>query len=123
MHESLVDAVDGSSTGTRVPRMWALLRLPRFRGAIHADSLDNRSRHRQVGLSGPRRRCWWPGDYPSPVEASLRPGVLSEVTAMPDRYRSLRLVAPLVAGAASTWSYGTADASGLRQTLCQTAEE
>jgi transposase len=32
-------------------------------------------------------------------------------------------VAPLVARAASTWSYGTADASGLRQTLCQTAEE
>ena len=27
------------------------------------------------------------------------------------------------ASAASTWSYGTADASGLRQTLCQTAEE
>ena len=25
MHESLIDAVDGSSTGTRVPRMWALL--------------------------------------------------------------------------------------------------
>src|SRR5450759_2653236 len=28
MHESLIDAVDGSSTGTRVPRMWALLGLP-----------------------------------------------------------------------------------------------
>ena len=41
--------------GTRVPWMWALLRLPRFRGAIHADSHDNRSRHRQVGLPGPRR--------------------------------------------------------------------
>jgi hypothetical protein len=37
VHESLIDAVDGSSTGTRVPRMWALLRLPRFRGATHAD--------------------------------------------------------------------------------------
>jgi hypothetical protein len=34
VHESLVDAVDGSSTGTRVPRMWVLLRLPRFRGAF-----------------------------------------------------------------------------------------
>ena len=31
--ESVVDAVDGSSTGTRVPRMGALLRLPRSRGA------------------------------------------------------------------------------------------
>ena len=27
-----VDAVDGSSTGTRVPWMWVLLRLPRFGG-------------------------------------------------------------------------------------------
>jgi hypothetical protein len=30
---SVHDVVDGSSTGTRVPWMWALLRLPRFRGA------------------------------------------------------------------------------------------
>src|SRR5215207_9150056 len=30
---SAIDAVDGSSTGTSVPWMWALLRLPRFRGA------------------------------------------------------------------------------------------
>src|SRR6202521_5241948 len=44
------DAVDGSSTGTSVPWMWALLRLPRFRGASHADGNDNRFRHRQVGL-------------------------------------------------------------------------
>jgi hypothetical protein len=28
-----IDAVDGSSTGTSVPWMWALLRLPRFEGA------------------------------------------------------------------------------------------
>jgi hypothetical protein len=34
------DAVAGSSTGTRVPWMWALLRLPRFRGATHADGHD-----------------------------------------------------------------------------------
>ena len=33
MITSVVDAVDGSSTGTSVPWMWALLRLPRFRGA------------------------------------------------------------------------------------------
>src|SRR3954471_132037 len=57
------------------------------------------------------------------VEASVRPFVFPEVAAVPGRHRSLRLVAPLVARAASTWSYGTADASGLRQTLCQTAEE
>src|SRR4029078_12876921 len=36
--------------GTEVPWMWELLRLPRFRGAIQADSYDNRSPHLQVGL-------------------------------------------------------------------------
>ncbi|MDB5580751.1 MAG: hypothetical protein JWR80_5927 [Bradyrhizobium sp.] len=40
VHESASDAVDGSSTGTSVPWMWALLRLPRFRGASHADDND-----------------------------------------------------------------------------------
>jgi hypothetical protein len=33
------DAVAGSSTATCVPKMWALLRLPRFRGATHANIL------------------------------------------------------------------------------------
>ena len=51
---SVVDAVDGSSTGTRVPRMWALLGLPRFRGAGHAYGYDNRSRYRQVSFPSPR---------------------------------------------------------------------
>jgi hypothetical protein len=42
---SLVDAVDGSSTGTSVPWIWALLRLPRFNGgASHADDHYNRFR-------------------------------------------------------------------------------
>jgi DNA-binding response OmpR family regulator len=31
VHESAVDAVDGSSTGTRVPKMWALLVAPTIR--------------------------------------------------------------------------------------------
>ncbi len=39
---SVIDAVDGSSTGTRVPWMWALLRLPRFGGATHANGHHNR---------------------------------------------------------------------------------
>src|SRR5262249_14712471 len=38
---SAFDAVDGSSTGTEVPSMWALLGLPRFGGAKHADCYDN----------------------------------------------------------------------------------
>jgi len=42
VHGSGFDAVDGSSIGTRVPRMWALLRLPRFKGASHADGHDDR---------------------------------------------------------------------------------
>jgi hypothetical protein len=52
---SVVDAVDGSSTGTSVPWMGALLSLPRFRGARHADDHDNRFRYRQVGFPGSRR--------------------------------------------------------------------
>ena len=40
---SAIDAVDGSSTGTRVPWMWVLLMLPRFGGANHASDHNNRS--------------------------------------------------------------------------------
>ena len=57
------------------------------------------------------------------LKRRVRPGVLPEVAAMPGRHRSLRLVAPLVARAAGTWSYRAADAAGLREALCQTAEE
>src|SRR6516164_10302545 len=71
MMVGLVDAVDGSSTGTRVPRMWGRLRLPRFGGAIHAIDFDNRSRYRQVCLSSAWRRCGRPGGDPS-AKTSLR---------------------------------------------------
>ena len=37
--------------------MWALLRLPRFGGATHANGYDNRSRYREVGFPSSRRRC------------------------------------------------------------------
>ena len=43
--EFAFDAVDGSSTGTWVPLMWVLLRLPRFGGANHASGHDYRSRY------------------------------------------------------------------------------
>jgi hypothetical protein len=36
------DAVDGSSTGRCVPRMWVLLKLPRFGGANHANGHNDR---------------------------------------------------------------------------------
>ena len=39
------------------------------------------------------------------------------------RHRSLRVLAPLVTRAAGTWSHRAADAAGLREALCQTAEE
>ena len=82
------DAVDGSSTGTCVPWMWALLRLPRFRGVSHADDNDNRFRHRQVGFP---ELTWRPGDCSPAIEASLCPGVLPEAVAMSGRYLSLWL--------------------------------
>src|ERR1035437_10538127 len=102
---------------------WGLLKPSRFGGANHANDYDSRSRYRHIGFSGPRRRCWWPGGYPPSIEASLCPGVLPEANAMSGRYRSLRLVAPLVARAPGTWSHRAADAAGLREALCQTAEE
>jgi hypothetical protein len=49
---SHVDAVDGFSTGTSVPWMCALLRLPRLKGKSHADDHDNQFRHRQVRFPG-----------------------------------------------------------------------
>src|SRR5476651_2569228 len=103
--------------------MWELLRLPRFRGATHANDHDNRSRHYQVGLPGARRRCCRPSGHPAPVEASRRPGVLPEAAAMLGWHRGLRLISPLVARAASIRSYGTVDAARLREALRQAAEE
>src|SRR5260370_39663082 len=76
------DAVDGSSTGASVPWMWALLRLPRFRGANHADDNDNRFRHRQVSFPGSRRRRWRPSDHSLRVEAPLRLGVFLEAVTL-----------------------------------------
>src|SRR5262249_12470736 len=45
-HASAHDAVDGSTPGTRVRRMWAPFEAPRFGGAIYAVDFDNRSRYR-----------------------------------------------------------------------------
>src|SRR6478735_11223199 len=120
---SLIDAVAGSSTGTSVPWMWALLRLPRFRGASHADDNDDRFRPRQVGFPGSRRRRWRPGDCSQAVEASLCTDFLPEAIAMSGRYRSLRVGSPLVSRAPSAGSHGAVDAAGLCEALRQAAEE
>src|SRR5258706_12214736 len=120
---SVVDAVGGSSTGTSVPWMWALLRLQRFRGANHADDNDNRFRHRQVSFPVSRRRRWRPSGHSPEVEAPLRLGVLPKAVALSGRYRSLRLGAPLVARAPGTGSHRAVDPTGLCEALRQAAEE
>jgi len=112
---SAIDAVDGSSTGTSVPWMWALLRLPRFRGASDADDNDNRFGHRKVSFPGSRRRRWRPGDCSQAIEASLCTDLLPEAIAVSGRHRSLRLVASLVARTPGTGSHGAVDAAGLRE--------
>ena len=53
----------------------------------------------------------------------VRSGVLSEVTAMPDWHRSLRVIALLVTRAPGTGSHCTTDAAGLCEALRQAAEE
>src|SRR5262245_16843405 len=103
--------------------MWAPIRLPRVGGATHANGYNNRPRHCEVGLPGPRSRCCWTCDHPPSVEASLCPGVLSETATVPGRHRSLRLVAPLVARTSSDRPHRSADAAGLREALRQAAEE
>ena len=50
-------------------------------------------------------------------------GVLSEVTAMPDWHRGLRVIALLVTRAPGTGSHCAVNPAGLRKTLCQAAEE
>src|SRR5882724_11234693 len=107
---SAPDAVDGSSTGTSVPWMWALLRLPRFRGASHADDHNNRFGYRQVGLSA--SWSWWlrPGGHPPLIEATLGPGVLPELP-------------PCLVGIEACGPYRATDAAGLREALRQASEE
>src|SRR6202051_4307357 len=51
------------------------------------------------------------------------PGFLSEAATMPDWHRGLRLISPLVARTPGTRSYRSADAAGLREAVCQAAEE
>ena len=48
---------------------------------------------------------------------------LSEAATMPGWHRGLRLVPPLVARTSGARPYRSADAAGLREALCQTAEE
>jgi transposase len=47
------------------------------------------------------------------------PGLLSEAAAVPSWYRSLRLVASLVARVAGAWPHRSAHATGPREALCE----
>src|SRR5271170_3669336 len=105
----------------RAPWMWALLRLPRFGGATYANGHDDRSRYREVGFSGPRRRCGGECSYSPAAQATLRDDLLPKAIAVPGRYRSLRLGASLVARTPGDWPLCAADAAGLREALCEAA--
>src|SRR5580704_9054050 len=109
--------------GTRVPWMWALIRLPRFGGATYANDHDNGSRYREVGFSGPRRRCRRQCGSASADQTALRVGILPEATTVPGRYRGLRIRASLVARTPGAWSYCAADAAGLCEALREAAQE
>jgi hypothetical protein len=61
--------------------------------------------------------CRWRGGHPPPVEASLRPGVLSEPATMPGWHRGLRLVSLLVARTSGARPYRPIDAASLREAL------
>src|SRR5580658_3399973 len=103
--------------------MWELLRLPRFGGATHANGYDNRSGYREVGFSGPRRRCGRQHSHSPTVKASLRPVVFWEAAAMPGWHRSLRLGASLVARTAEAWPHSATDAASLCEALREAAQE
>jgi hypothetical protein len=85
------DAVDGYSTGTRVPWMWVLLRLPRFGGAHHANGHDNRFRYCEVGFFHVHGIDAQGKVMTASAEASPRLGVLPKASAVPGLHRSLRL--------------------------------
>ena len=98
----------------RAPWMWALIRLPRFGGATYPNGHDNRSGYREVSLSGPRRRRGGECSYSPAAQATLRDDLLPEAIAVPGRYRSLRLVASLVARTPGDWPSCASDAGGFR---------
>src|SRR6516165_2878162 len=119
---SAIDAVDGSSTGTRVPRIWAPFEAPtvrksylcgRFRQSV---SISPSRSFKRMALMRPARWSW-------AVEAPVRLGILPEAAAMPGGDRGVRLIPPLVPRAAGVRAYGAIDAAGLCEALRQAAEE
>src|SRR5271154_244960 len=101
--------------------MWVLLKLPRFGGANYASDHDNRSRHRQIRVSGSRHRRGRQSDCQAAIEASPCPRV--QAAAMLGWYRGVRIIPPLVTRDQSTWPQGPPDATCLCEALRQATEE
>ena len=82
-----------------------------------------------IGLSPPNRcfRSWHrpgrPSDHPPSAEAALRRSIFREAATVSSRDRGLRCVASLVTPTPGSGAYGTSDAAGLREALCEAAEE
>src|SRR3954451_9098864 len=112
-----IDAVDGSSPGTRVPKTGRRLRLPRFGGAAYGVNFNDWSGYREVGLSSAWGRCSRPSDHMPSAQAPFRAVLLREGAAVPRGDRGLRVLALLVARAAGVGAYGAIDASGLCEAL------
>src|SRR5215471_5712004 len=120
---SAPDAVDGSSTGTRVPSMWVLLGRPLLEEPDYANDHDYRSRYREVSVSGSWRRCRWQCSCSPSAQATICSDVLSEAAAVPGWHRGMRVIALLVARTSGARSHRAPDVAGLRQALRQTTEE
>src|SRR4029434_3503754 len=101
-------------------------------GAVKAPTIERSHTCKQLRQSvstSPSRvfRCTaltpMAGGLPPSIEASQRPGVLTESAVVPRWYGGLCDIASMVARTAGAWAYGAADAAGLREALRQAAEE
>jgi transposase len=57
------------------------------------------------------------------IRRQLKRRYVLEAATVPDRHRSVRLVASLVTRGPGAWSHRTADAAGLCEALCEAAQE
>ena len=76
VREAVYDVVDGSSTGTTVPRMWALIKAPTIRRSYPCKRLLRSVWTLRSLFSSSRRRCRGQCCYPPAAQTTLRPGVL-----------------------------------------------
>ena len=119
---SVIDAVDGSSTrhvsamdvgADKAPTIRRSYPCKRSRPSV-STSL---SRFSRFMASMTEEQC----SHPPAAQATLRAGLFPEAAAVPDWYRSLRLVTTLVARTAGAWPHCAPDAAGLCEALCKAA--